>query len=296
MPEEQASAGPSGYFVSMLNNILLPVDKSDAFEAAFSTAVSLLDRTPVSAQIDALYVLSVSRRKGRFLEDLSGMMGFEPVLVPERVEAWYREQGEKMLANVVERTQAAGHRAKAVLDQGAVLERVLHHASGVDLVVAGVGDDGVVALSGQGEIMAVRFLKGVGTTVLLAPNQPVSFQGICLGYDGSDGAKCALRSTRRLARLMHCPVRVVYAQDGRHSSDFDPTPGAVEVLREAGVEVTSCCLIGEAPEVLQAECQESGFDLLAVGYRGRSGQNGRFLGRVTESLAEEMALGLLVSR
>jgi nucleotide-binding universal stress UspA family protein len=289
-------ARPSGYFVSMLNNILLPVDKSDAFEAAFSTAVTLLVGAPVSAQIDALYVLSVSRRKGRFLEDLSGMMGFEPVLVPEQVEAWYRGQGEKMLGSVVNRIQETGHRAKAVLDQGAVLDRVLHHASAADLVVAGVGDDGVVALSGQGEIMTSRFLKRVGTTVLLVPNQPVEFQGICLGYDGSDGAKCALRSTRGLARLVQCPVHVVYAQDGRHPSDFDPTPGAVEVLKEAGIEVTSCCQIGEAPEVLQAECQGAGFDLLAVGYRGRAGLNGRFLGRVTETLAEELALGLLVSR
>ena len=280
----------------MLNNILLPVDKSDAFEAAYSTVITLLDRASVPVQIDALYVLSVSRRKGRFLEDLSGMMGFEPVLVPEQVEAWYREQGEKLLSSVVERAQDAGHLVKAVWDQGAVLERVLHHASGVDLVVAGVDDDGVVALSGQGEIMSARFLKSVGTTVLLAPNQSVGFQGICLGYDGSDGAKCALRSTRRLARLLQCPVHVVFAHDGRQPSDFDPTTGAVEVLQEAGIEVTARCQNGEASEVLQAECQGQGFDLLAVGYRGRAGLNGRFLGRVTERLAEEMALGLLVSR
>jgi nucleotide-binding universal stress UspA family protein len=241
-------------------------------------------------------VLSVSRRKGHLLEDLSGMLGFEPVLVPEKVEAWYREKGEKMLAKVVSRTQDAGHSVKAVFDQGAVLDRVLHHASGADLVVAGVGEGGVVALSGQGEIMAARFLKRVGTTVLLAAGQPVGFQGICLGFDGSDGSKCALRSTRRLASLAQCPVRVVYAHDGRQPRDFDPTPHALEVLQEAGIEATASCQVGEAPEVLQAECQRLGFELLAVGYRGRAGSNGRFLGRVTESLADEMALGLLVSR
>jgi hypothetical protein len=87
----------------MLRNILLPVDDSPAFEGAFTTALELVSRGPGSVQIDALYVLSVSKRKGRFLEDFSGMLGFEPVLVPERVEAWYREKGESLLQDVVRR-------------------------------------------------------------------------------------------------------------------------------------------------------------------------------------------------
>jgi nucleotide-binding universal stress UspA family protein len=280
----------------MLRNILLPVDDSPAFEGAFTTALELVSRGPGSVQIDALYVLSVSKRKGRFLEDFSGMLGFEPVLVPERVEAWYREKGESLLQDVVRRTQDTGHLAKSVLDQGAVLDRVLHHASGADLVVAGVGDDGVVALSGQGEITPARFLKSVGTTVLLATERKVNFRGVCLGFDGSDGAKCALRSVRRLAQFVGCPVHVVYANDGRQAEDSDPTEEAVTVLEEAGVEVTVSCQSGEAHEVLQAECQAKNFDMLAVGYRGRSGLSGRFLGRVTECLVDEMATALLVSR
>jgi nucleotide-binding universal stress UspA family protein len=285
-----------GYLWSVLQNILLPVDESPPFEAAFATALELVAMDPEAARIHALYVLSVSKRTGRFFEDLSGMLGFEPVLVPEKVEAWYRERGEALLRNVVQRSEAAGHQAKAIWDQGAVLERLLHHASGADLVVAGVGDDGVVALSDQGECMADRFLKRVGTTVLLASNRKVDFRGICLGFDGSDGANCALRSTRRLAALANCPVHVVYAADGRRAEGFDPTQAAIDVLHEAGIETSSACQVGEAHELLQAECQAVGFDLLAVGYRGRSGLSGRVLGRVTECLVDEMATALLVSR
>ena len=46
------------------------------------------------ARVDALYVLSVSKRKGR---DLSGMMGLEPVLVPEAVEFGMSSAGESCL-------------------------------------------------------------------------------------------------------------------------------------------------------------------------------------------------------
>jgi nucleotide-binding universal stress UspA family protein len=280
----------------MLRNILLPVDDSPAFEGAFATALELVSRGAGATQIDALYVLSVSKRKGRFFDDFSGMLGFEPVLVPERVEAWYREKGELLLQDVARRARDAGYSAKLELDQGAVLDRVLHHASGADLVVAGVGDEGVVALSGQGEITPARFLKSVGTTVLLSTDRKVEFRGVCLGFDGSGGARGALRSVRRLAEFVGCPVHVVYANDGRQAEDFDPTEEAAVILREAGVQVTVSCQAGEAHEVLQGECQAKNFDMLAVGYRGRSGLNGRFLGRVTECLADEMATALLVSR
>ena len=280
----------------MLQNILLPVAESPAFEGAFSTALALAEASDGEALLDALYVLSVSKRTGRFLEDLSGMLGFEPVLVPETVEAWYREQGEALLASVVSRAEAQGVTTRAVWDQGAVLERVVNHASAADLVVAGVGEDGVVALSGQGECTADRFLKHCGTTALMTPGGPVNFSGICLGFDGSDGSNAALRSSRRLARWMKCSVHVVYVDDGRKPKIQDPVRVAEDHLKEAGLEVSSALLSGEPHEVLQSECQSRGLGLVAVGFRGRVGLPGRVLGRVTESLINESGTALLVSR
>lgn len=267
-----------------------------AFEAAFSAAVALAQASSGRARIDALYVLSVSKRTGRFIEDLTGMLGFEPVLVPEKVESWYREQGEAMLRSVVERSREAGCEAKALWDQGAVLERVMNHAAAADLVVAGVGEDGVVALSGQGECTSDRFLKHCGTTAMMVPVEAVKFQGICLGYDGSDGANAALRSSRNLAQLMKCPVHVVCVDDSRQLKSTDPLTTAESFLKEAGIAVTTARLSGEVHEALQSECQARSLDLVAVGYRGRAGLPGRVLGRVTESLVNESGTALLVSR
>jgi len=267
-----------------------------AFEAAFSAAVALAQASSGRARIDALYVLSVSKRTGRFIEDLTGMLGFEPVLVPEKVESWYREQGEAMLRSVVERSQEARCEAKAIWDQGAVLERVMNHAAAADLVVAGVGEDGVVALSGQGECTSDRFLKHCGTTAMMVPVESIKFEGICLGYDGSDGANAALRSSRNLAQLMNCPVHVVCVNDSRQLKSTDPLTTAESFLKEAGIVVTTVRLSGEVHEVLQSECQARNLDLVAVGYRGRSGLPGRVLGRVTESLVNESGTALLVSR
>lgn len=280
----------------MLQKILLPVAESPSFEGAFCTAVDLAEASDGEALIDALYVLSVSKRTGRFLEDLSGMLGFEPVLVPEKVEEWYRKQGEASLAAVVERAQIQGVTARPVWDQGAVLERVMNHASAADLVVAGVGEDGVVALSGQGECTADRFLKNCGTTALMVPGGKVNFSGICLGFDGSDGANAALRSTRRLAQWMKCPVHVVCVEDHRKAKAKDPLQIAEDSLREAGIEVSGSCLSGEPHEVLLSECEARGLGLVAVGFRGRLGLPGRVLGRVTESLINESSTALLVSR
>jgi len=280
----------------VLQNILLPVDESPPFEAAFATAIKLAAIAGPAVRIDAFYVLSVSKRKGRLVQDLSGMLGFEPVLVPEKVEAWYRERGERLLADVVERAKQHDRPVKGIWDQGAVVERISHHAAGTDLLIAGVGDDGAVALSGQGEITADRFLKRMTTTVMLLANRVGDFSGICLGYDGSQGSRCALRTTKRLASILECPVKVVYVEDGKKPDGFDPTTEALDALHEQGIEATAHVVSGEAHEVLQAECQEAGFDFLAVGFRGRADLKGRVLGRVTEALVDEMASSLVVSR
>jgi nucleotide-binding universal stress UspA family protein len=91
-------------------------------------------------------------------------------------------------------------------------------------------------------------------------------------------------------------VHVVQALEGGIDSERHVVDEAVELLREEGVAVTSTVQVGEPHEVIQAECQEKGFGLVAVGYRGRVNLPGRVLGRVTESLVDELESALLVAR
>ena len=249
-----------------------------------------------TSTIEALYVLSVSGPTGRIVQDLAGMMGFEPILVPEAVEQWFEKKGEEILADIGQVCASADVPFRRHMEKGAALDRVLHRALAVDLLIAAVGPDQEVVISGQGGVAVERMLRRVGTTVILVPEAPVQFTGIVLAFDGSAGSQCALRSTRRLARLLNIPVLVAYVSDERRTESHAPLPEAVDSLDRAGIEVSSVILQGEPHECLLAEAQARGYDLLSIGSRGRSGITGRVLGRVTEAIVDDMSVAIMLSR
>jgi nucleotide-binding universal stress UspA family protein len=280
----------------MIENILIPVDDSPCLEAALITALKVAGACEPTATIEALYVLSVSGPTGKLVQDLAGMLGFEPILVPEAVEEWFEKKGEGLLDGIGEICASANVPFRQYIDKGAALDRVLHRALAVDLMVVAVGQDREIVLSGQGGIAVERMLRRVGTTVMLVPESPVEFTGIVLAFDGSAGSQCALRSTRRLSRLLNIPVLVAYVADERRSESYAPLQEAVDSLEKAGVQVQSVTLHGEPHECLLAAAQSRGYDLLSIGSRGRSGITGRVLGRVTEAIVDDMSVAILLSR
>ncbi len=292
--ERQPGARPRGGKV-FLETILVPVEEGPEATAALSTALELAIRAELPVRIDGLYVVGVSARTGHLLKDLGSLMGFEPVLVPEDVERWHQQRGEQLMATTATRFQEAGLVLVPHLELGAVGSSLLHHAASAELVVVGVGPEGTVCIAGPGPIPVERFLKRVDTTVIVVGARPLALSGITLGFDGSDGARCALRSARRLAGLVGCPVQVVFAQEaGRGGVSEKCLAEAVSELE--GIEVEARAFQGEAVEVLLSAAQQKGHDLLAVGYRGRSTLKGRVLGRVTDRLLEESSVGLMISR
>ncbi|MEE2749864.1 MAG: universal stress protein, partial [Myxococcota bacterium] len=155
--------------------------------------------------------------------------------------------------------------------------------------------DGALAVAGPGIVSAERFLRRVDTTVLLVPAHSISLGGVTLGYDGSDGSLCALRSVRRFSMITGCAVQVVLAETNTRSSRGDVLEEAAREL--SGIEnVETRRLVGEPAEVLLSAARERGHELVAVGYRASSTLKSRVLGRVTERLLEEAEMGLLISR
>jgi|GEM_PF-1588074 len=280
----------------MIESILIPVDDSPYVKAAVATALRVARACEPASTIEALYVLSVSGPTGKIVQDLAGMLGFEPILVPEAVEQWFEKKGDGLLSELEQVCASVDVPFRRHMDKGAALDRVLHRALASDLLIAAVGHDQEVVISGQGGVAVERMLRRVGTTVLLVPEAPVQFTGVLLAFDGSAGSQCALRSTRRLARLLDIPVLVAYVEDERRSDSYAPMQEAVDSLEEAGIDVSSVTLQGEPHECLLAEAQSRGYDLLSIGSRGRSSIMGRSLGRVTEAIVDDMSVAIMLSR
>ena len=185
---------------------------------------------------------------------------------------------------------------RSLLDTGAVLARLVHRASTADLVVMGAFGERELTNPGSGGMLAERFVRASPVSVLCVGREPLEFRGITVGYDGSDGASCALRVVRHLLERVDATCRVVYVEDARHRPDFDPLPEAVRSLESHDITVETGRLVGEPHEALAADVEETGHDLLVLGFRGRSVLKDLLLGRVTERVMRVADIALLIAR
>jgi len=275
---------------------LVGLDESPWSEAARKTAITIARCAPDKVRLTGVHVVSVRHPTGDVVADLAGLLGFEPVMVPEKVEAVYRARGERLLATLVDEASQHGVTADSVLDQGAQLSRLCHLAASMDLVVLGARGETELAWAGQGGGKVEKLIRRAPADVLVVSRKPPSLRGLTVGYDGTEGANRALRSARKLVQLVGCPLHLCYVEDGRRPKDFDPIPAALKALAAQGVEATGERIPGEPHETLVAHCVERGDGLLAVGRRGRSWFTDLLLGRVTERILGKAELSLLVAR
>ncbi len=272
-------------------HVLVALDGSEHALSAARAAIGFAVRVP-EVRLTAVHVVNVSAAQGRFLADLAGLMGREPLLVPANVEEAFRRRGQGLLDAFSARCGKAGVSCRTVLDQGSVLERLVHHGSAADLVVAGTRGETTEAYEGHPGTLE-RVIKRLPTPVLLVPSGPLVVKRLTLAYDGSAGAQAALRVCARVAGWFDAPVSVAWvAAEGAR----DPTPAAIEALLAEGLRAEVVQAVGEPGEALPVLHERCGGDVLVVAYRGRSGLAGWLLGRVTERLLDNPELALLVTR
>ena len=291
----------------MTTRLLVPIDESPwsasavdlafwiagqsrtRYEAALVADPARPARSPV--EIEALHVVGVTQVSGRWIEDMAGLLGFEPVVVPEQVEAFYRHRGQKLLDAVRARATAAAVPARSTLVTGNVVDTICAHAASSDLIVMGLRGETEERFPGQGGSVTERVVRKAPVSTLVVPQGMARIRSLALGYDGSDGARRALRSTAHLAELLGADVHVICV--GVSPPDLGQ---AEEQLRSVGVRVALHRVDGEPQEALPNEAVRNGCDVLALGYRGRSALKDIFLGRTTEWLVGQVDLGILVAR
>ena len=129
----------------MTTRLLVPIDESPwsasavdlalwiagqsrtRYEAALVADPARAARSPV--EIEALHVVGVTQVSGRWIEDMAGLLGFEPVVVPEQVEAFYRDRGQKLLDAVRARATTAAAPVRGTLVTGNVADTICAHAA-----------------------------------------------------------------------------------------------------------------------------------------------------------------------
>ena len=280
----------------MARTLLVGLDESPWGQAAAETALRIAELSATPRRLVGLHVVGVTHLSGDLVRDLAGLLGFEPVLVPEQVELVYRRRGAKLLERFKLQAVKRGLDVRTLLETGAQVPRMVHHAASADLTLVGVRGESEDQDPGTGGGRVERFVKHAPHNVLVTGRQPVDLAaGVTLGFDGSQGALCALRAVRNLLGGAPMPVQVVHVGAPRVKG-VDPLDEAREELEGSGLDCSFVHVEGEPHEALAGAAEEAGHQLLALGYRGRSVLGGLLLGRVTEQLLGRASLSLLIAR
>jgi len=247
--------------------MLLGVDDSDYSRAARVVALDMLARFPGS-QLTALRVVNVVGPSGRFLKDLPGRLGFEPAVVSKEVEEEYDEKARRLLAEVKLAAEEKGVEVRTVLDHGAVVERICHHAERADITLIGIKGRTEHRFPGQGGNNVYNIIEAVSTPVVLVPAGVERVTGVVLGFDGSNAAAHATKALRRLSEKVRFGVHCVYVDKGGGLPE-----GLFERAQQQLPDVQLTTHVVEAPRVREGIVQvaeEVGANMIAVGFRGKN--------------------------
>jgi len=139
------------------------------------------------------------------------------------------------------------------------------------------------------------------------------YRKILVGFDGSDGAKAALRHAIELARRFGAELWSVSVIETPHWATA--TVGEVDEQRrlieeelgrlqqaartqaaEFGLELHAVTRMGHPAQLIVQEAQRGNFDLLVIGHSGRSGVWGVFLGTTADKVVRHAPCSVLVVR
>jgi len=139
------------------------------------------------------------------------------------------------------------------------------------------------------------------------------YKKILVAYDGSEGAKRALRAGIELAKTTGAELVSVSVRE--HLPYFGATVGEVEEAQEqieqffrritkeakdvaglAGVELETVVRPGHELETIVAFAKEGGFDLLVIGFSGHSNVLGRIMGGTAQNLARLAPCPVLIAK
>ena len=139
------------------------------------------------------------------------------------------------------------------------------------------------------------------------------FRKILLAYDGSDGAKTALRIGIGLAKSLQAEIHSISVEE--ELPHYAATMGEVQDAKErvdeyfrvltkeardqaalAGVELQTAIRQGHEVEIIVNYAKEGGFDLLLAGYHGHSRIFERVMGSTAQSIIRLSPCSVLLAK
>ena len=139
------------------------------------------------------------------------------------------------------------------------------------------------------------------------------YKSILVAYDGSEGAKRALKSTLIISKALKSKIIALWVGGFRayyHETvaEIDEENKAIDnfsvrlqkelriIAQQEGVEIEYAHLQGNPAKLIVEYAEKNKVDLIVMGCKGHSGLWGNDLGHVTDKVSENAKCNVLIAR
>jgi len=240
-----------------------------------------------------LYVIDARRLAGHFITHISEILEkFPSEGITDRVRDYYRKQGEEALkraASICERYRVT---CETDLQTGNVVKVIADAAVNSDLLVIGErGEDKEFETGFLGSV-SERLVRKVNRPVLLTGLEFREFRRALLAYDGSEGARGAMKMLARLAVALEMDVDAVQmVEEGESTTALKEV---VSYFKDYPVRLSTHYLTGDSHSVIIDHAKEIGCDLMVMGAFENALADSLALGTTTDYLVRKSPVPVLV--
>ena len=276
---------------SGISSLLIATDGSVYADVATECGAWLAAR--LRARITVLYVIDARRLAGHFIRNISEILeSFPSEGITDRVRDYYRKQGNEALqraASICERYRVT---CQTDLQTGNVVKMVADASVDADLLVIGARGENEEFETGFLGSVAEKLVRKVNRPVLLTGIQFRGFRKALLAYDGSEGARAAMKMLARLAIALGMDVDAVQMVE-----EGEPTTALNEVIsyfENYPVHHSTHYLRGDSHSVITDHAKEIGCDLIVMGAYDNWVADSMALGTTTDYLIRNSPVPVLV--
>lgn len=254
------------------------------------------------ASVHVLHV--IEREELRKGTDLTGKIGFdasaelmeELVKLGEAHSRVARLRGKAVLEAAAKQLTAAGV-SEVITTQrhGSVVETLDEFEQGAALVVIGKRGEHVDFAKGHLGSNLERVVRSAKIPVLVAARSFTPVKRFMIAFDGGASSLKAVHfaASGTLLKGAECQLVAVGKGGGARGRELE---AAATGLRGAGFDVTADFIPGDADEVIAAEIEKRGIDLLLMGAYGHSRIRQLVIGSTTTSIIRTCHVPVLLFR
>jgi len=276
---------------SGISSMLIATDGSVYADVATECSAWLASR--LGAQITALYVIDARRLAGHFIKHIAEVLeSFPSEGIVETVRDYYRRQGEEALTRAAGICERHGVECETKLQSGNVVKAIADESTKADILVIGErGEDEEFETGFIGSV-SEKLVRKINRLVLLTGLEVREFRRALLAYDGSEGAREAMKMFAPLATRLGLEVDAVQMVE-----EGEPTTALREVIsyfKEYPVHLSTHYLVGDSHSLIIDHAKESRCDLMVMGAYDNSMADSLALGTTTDYLIRNSPVPVLV--